>query len=172
MATHSSFAHEKPNTLSTFPDVPWATEVAKDFATSEVKRLNLVEITATDQSSTPSDLTKTTHSEISRGDSRTTGSTGNGTTPTPKASTFETTCCEPVYGTMSNIKTMEADQWANLEFDWVAFVPGQGEFRRYVGDYILTENDIREHTEFPDAIVENSGAFCSITRFTKSTTSA
>ena len=47
---------------------------------------------------------------------------------------------------MSNIKTMEADQWANLEFDWVAFVPGQGEFRRYVGDYVLTENDIREHT--------------------------
>ena len=25
---------------------------------------------------------------------------------------------------------------------------------------MLTENDIRDHVEFPDAVVENSGAFC------------
>ena len=55
---------------------------------------------------------------------------------------------------------MEPDTYANLEFDWVAFVPAQGEFRRYKGDYILTETDIRTHKQFPDAVVPNGGAFC------------
>lgn len=31
---------------------------------------------------------------------------------------------------------------------------------RIVGDYILTENDIRGHAEFADAIVRNDSAFC------------
>lgn len=39
-------------------------------------------------------------------------------------------------------------------------MPAQGEYRRYLGDYVLTENDIRNHQEFPDAVVQNSGAFC------------
>lgn len=55
---------------------------------------------------------------------------------------------------------MEPDTYANLELDWVAFVPAQGEFRRYKGDYILTETDVRTHKEFPDAVVQNGGAFC------------
>jgi hypothetical protein len=29
-----------------------------------------------------------------------------------------------------------------------------------MGDYILTENDIREQTAFPDAVATNSGHFC------------
>ena len=65
-----------------------------------------------------------------------------------------------IYGTFSNVKTIEPDTYANLELEWVAFVPGQGEFRRYKGDYILTETDIRDHRQFPDAVVQNSGAFC------------
>ncbi len=55
---------------------------------------------------------------------------------------------------------MEPEEWANLEFEWVSHVPGQGEFRRYIGDHVLTENDIRDHVDFPDAVVKNSGAFC------------
>lgn len=65
-----------------------------------------------------------------------------------------------LYGTFSNVKRMEPETYLNLEFDWVAFVAAQGEFKRYKGDYVLTENDIREHTEFPDAVVTNDGAFC------------
>jgi hypothetical protein len=65
-----------------------------------------------------------------------------------------------IYGTFSNVKRLEPDRYANLELDWVAFVPAQGEFRRYVGDYTLTEGDIRTHKAFPDAVVSNSGAFC------------
>ncbi|MEZ5227767.1 MAG: FAD-dependent oxidoreductase [Acidimicrobiales bacterium] len=65
-----------------------------------------------------------------------------------------------LFGTFSNVKRLDPDAYANLEFDWVAWVPAQGEFRRYKGDYVLTENDIRSHTVFPDAVVQNDGAFC------------
>jgi len=65
-----------------------------------------------------------------------------------------------IYGTFSNVKRLEPDRYANLELEWVAFVAAQGEFRRYVGDYTLTEKDIRAHKAFPDAVVSNSGAFC------------
>jgi hypothetical protein len=65
-----------------------------------------------------------------------------------------------IYGTFANVKDLEPDTYANLELDWVAYVPAQGEYRRYVGDYMLTETDIRTHKRFDDAVVLNSGAFC------------
>ena len=42
----------------------------------------------------------------------------------------------------------------------MAYVAAQGEFRRYRGDYILTENDIRNHTRFDDLLIANDGSFC------------
>ena len=42
----------------------------------------------------------------------------------------------------------------------MAFVAAQGEFRRYKGDYVLTENDIRNHTRFNDMLIANDGSFC------------
>ncbi|KAJ3945882.1 uncharacterized protein N0V96_004229 [Colletotrichum fioriniae] len=65
-----------------------------------------------------------------------------------------------IYGTFHNVKEMEPETYANLEFDWVAFVAAQGEFKKYMGDHILTETDIRDHRIFPDAVVQNAGAFC------------
>ncbi|KAI3397875.1 hypothetical protein diail_10276 [Diaporthe ilicicola] len=52
------------------------------------------------------------------------------------------------------------DARTNLELDWVAYVAAQEEVRRYKGDHILTETDIRTHKPFPDAVVKNGGAFC------------
>ncbi|GED99940.1 hypothetical protein nbrc107696_03870 [Gordonia spumicola] len=65
-----------------------------------------------------------------------------------------------VYGTLANVKQLEPETYANLTFDWVAHVPGQGEFRRYRGAYVVTENDIRDHRQFDDVVAWNSGAFC------------
>ncbi|MEM9616161.1 MAG: FAD-dependent oxidoreductase [Actinomycetota bacterium] len=65
-----------------------------------------------------------------------------------------------LYGTFSNVKRLDPEHYANLEFDWIAHVSAQGEFVRYRGDHVLTENDIRNHTEFHDAVVRNDGAFC------------
>ena len=65
-----------------------------------------------------------------------------------------------LYGTFSNVKRLDPENFADLEFAWIAFVAAQGEFNRYKGDYVLTENDIRKHVVFPDAVVQNDGAFC------------
>lgn len=65
-----------------------------------------------------------------------------------------------LYGTYYNVKTAQPEKYANLEFDWMHIVPAQGEFCRIVGDYILNENEVREHAEFDDAIALNDSAFC------------
>ena len=65
-----------------------------------------------------------------------------------------------IYGTFSNVKRLEPKKYANLELEWVAFVPATGEYQRYKGDYVLSENDIRTHKYFTDAVVKNGSAFC------------
>ncbi len=43
----------------------------------------------------------------------------------------------------------EASQWA---LDWIGFLPGKRESRRFIGQHILTEQDVLESREFYDAI--------------------
>lgn len=43
----------------------------------------------------------------------------------------------------------EADNW---ELDFVGYLPGKRESRRYVGDYIMTQNDVRDGGHFDDII--------------------
>ncbi|MBN1588787.1 MAG: FAD-dependent oxidoreductase [Pirellulales bacterium] len=42
-----------------------------------------------------------------------------------------------------------ADNWI---IDWVGFLPGKRESRRYVGDHLITENDIRAKGRFEDVV--------------------
>ncbi|MCE5341315.1 MAG: FAD-dependent oxidoreductase [Planctomycetaceae bacterium] len=56
------------------------------------------------------------------------------------------------FGVWDHIKNHgdhNADNWA---LDWVGFLPGKRESRRYVGDYILTQNDIRAEGKFDDIV--------------------
>lgn len=143
-----------------FPDVPWAIEVAKDFAdlggqAREPGKDNgdgpVVEAFRPPADDEFANLTRrlTHYWEY-----------GQWCDPYTEGEHIRDHLLRAVYGTMSNVKSMEPDTWANLEFDWVGHVCGQGEFRRYIGDHVLTENDIVDHVDFPDAVVENSGAFC------------
>jgi len=40
----------------------------------------------------------------------------------------------------------------NLALEWVGLIPGKREGRRFLGDYVLNENDVRAGRVFPDAV--------------------
>ncbi|MBO7375639.1 MAG: FAD-dependent oxidoreductase [Clostridia bacterium] len=55
-----------------------------------------------------------------------------------------------VWDHMKNRGDHGADNW---ELEWLGFLPGKRESRRYVGDYILTQNDVENGLcDCPDAV--------------------
>ena len=57
-----------------------------------------------------------------------------------------------VYGVWDHIKNggdHGAETWA---LDWIQFLPGKRESRRYVGDYILNQNDLESGGRFGDVV--------------------
>lgn len=65
-----------------------------------------------------------------------------------------------LYGTFYNVKKAQPEQYGNLEFAWLRYIPASGEYCRIMGDYIVNENEIRAHKEFPDAIVQQDSSIC------------
>jgi hypothetical protein len=59
-----------------------------------------------------------------------------------------------IYGSFSNAKKDAKN--ARRALRWVAYVAGKRESRRLVGDIILTEQMVRDHPEWPDAVVHES----------------
>ena len=145
-----------------FPEVPWATEISKDYANlsgqlSEPGIENQEGPIVGDNPSTPefqfngmNETFPATHF----------WEYGQWLDPYTNGELIRDYLMRALYGTFSNVKKLEPEKYANLEFEWMAFVAAQGEFRRYKGDHILTENDIRDHTTFEDALVANDGSFC------------
>ncbi|MDX9985145.1 FAD-dependent oxidoreductase [Sphaerochaeta sp.] len=56
------------------------------------------------------------------------------------------------YGVWDHIKNYGDHQAENWELDWIGFLPGKRESRRYVGPYILTQNDIQSDRKFVDVV--------------------
>lgn len=54
-----------------------------------------------------------------------------------------------VWDYIKNSGDLNSDYW---ELEWLGFLPGKRESRRYVGDYILNQNDIRSEGRFEDII--------------------
>lgn len=54
-----------------------------------------------------------------------------------------------VWNHIKNESGLDVTHWA---LDWIGFVPGKRESRRFVGQHVLTENDLFASRSFPDAI--------------------
>ncbi len=57
-----------------------------------------------------------------------------------------------VFGVWDHIKNRGDHGCENWELEWVGFLPGKRESRRYTGDYILTQNDIESGGCFDDVV--------------------
>ncbi|TMV46435.1 FAD-dependent oxidoreductase [Paenibacillus mesophilus] len=57
-----------------------------------------------------------------------------------------------IYGIWDYIKNSGKFDAGNLTLEWVGAVPGKREFRRFVGDYMLTQNDILRQEPFADRV--------------------
>ncbi|MHB8971705.1 MAG: FAD-dependent oxidoreductase [Pirellulaceae bacterium] len=124
---------------TTFPEVPWATAVSKDYA----------------------DL----GGQVTRDHDNEGGLThfweyGQRLDPFQDAEEIRDHLLCAIYGTFATAKRIHPDALSHLELARVGDVPAGGESRRLMGDYILTENDIRAGKLFADAVALCSGHFC------------
>jgi hypothetical protein len=152
-----------------FPEVPWATDVAKDYAnlSGQLTQPGIENAPGPRPGLNPDDDPLFDFSDVEPGENPLMRfpathfwEYGQWLDLYTQGELIRDHLLRALYGTFSNVKRLDPDRYANLELDWIAHVAAQGEFDRYRGDYVLTENDIREHTEFEDAVVDNDGAFC------------
>ena len=56
------------------------------------------------------------------------------------------------YGVWDHMKNKGDHDVANWELEWIGFLPGKRESRRYVGKYIVTQNDVEAAGKFEDVV--------------------
>ncbi|WP_129668904.1 FAD-dependent oxidoreductase [Phytoactinopolyspora endophytica] len=57
-----------------------------------------------------------------------------------------------IYGIWDYIKNSGKFDADTMTLEWVGTLPGKREYRRFIGDHVLTQNDIIAQREFPDAV--------------------
>ncbi|KAL3298645.1 pyridine nucleotide-disulfide oxidoreductase [Colletotrichum asianum] len=159
--SHTLFRTKMANAAVSFPVVPWAIEVAKDYSDLRGQLREPGLENGPGPLVVPPNLVPDPTADMRmKGPLTHFWEYGQWLDPYTNGEHIRDHLLCAIYGTFHNVKTMEPENYANLEFDWVAFVAAQGEFKRYKGDYVLAETDIRDHKAFPDAVVQNAGAFC------------
>ncbi|KAF2786252.1 hypothetical protein K505DRAFT_380389 [Melanomma pulvis-pyrius CBS 109.77] len=150
------------NTPTPFPNVPWATVIAKDYAdlSGQLEKFGTENLAGPKVSNSKPGVPG---QEVKR--RMTLPMThyweyGQNLDPYTQGEHIRDHLLRAIYGTFSNVKSSAPATYANLVLDHVAYVAAQGQFRRYRGAHVLSETDIRTHRQFPDAVVKNRGAFC------------
>jgi hypothetical protein len=119
----------------TFPDVPWATAVSKDYA-------QMANIPA------------------KQWDPHHFWEYGQGLDTLQEAEHIRDHLFCAIYGTLATVKT-KYPAAANLQLAWVGHIAARGESRRFIGDYTLNQNDVAEGRVFPDAVaISMKNWFC------------
>jgi hypothetical protein len=57
-----------------------------------------------------------------------------------------------IYGIWDYIKNSGNYEADNLTLEWVGNLPGKREYRRFIGDYVYNQNDIKDQTTFEDTV--------------------
>ncbi|WP_309118253.1 FAD-dependent oxidoreductase [Paenibacillus sp.] len=57
-----------------------------------------------------------------------------------------------IYGIWDYIKNSGKFDAETMTLEWVGSLPGKREYRRFIGDYVLNQNDILDQKEFPDRV--------------------
>ena len=57
-----------------------------------------------------------------------------------------------IFGIWDYIKNSGKFDAANLDLEWVGSLPGKREYRRFLGDHVLSQNDILDQVHHPDAV--------------------
>ncbi len=57
-----------------------------------------------------------------------------------------------IFGIWDYIKNSGKFDAANLDLEWVGSLPGKREYRRFLGDHVLSQNDILDQVDHPDAV--------------------
>ncbi len=152
-----------------FPEVPWAVEIAKDYAnlSGQLTQPGIENAPGPVPGTNPEDDPVFDFSDVAPGENPIMRfpathfwEYGQWLDLYTQGEEIRDHLLRALYGTFANVKRLDPENYANLELEWIAHVAAQGEFKRYKGDHVLTENDIRNHVEFPDAVVRNDGAFC------------
>ncbi len=57
-----------------------------------------------------------------------------------------------IYGIWDYIKNSGKFDAERTTLEWVGSIPGKREYRRFIGDYVLNQNDLEAQTEFEDCV--------------------
>ncbi|MBJ6366996.1 FAD-dependent oxidoreductase [Snuella sp. CAU 1569] len=120
MGSSVLWQNEKTNEVHAFPQLPWASSIAKDHKA----------------------IAGEWYWEFSRNDLH----------QIHDAEEIRDHMLRAIFGSFSNAKKLEENK--NYKLQWVSYLVGKRESRRLIGDYIYTFNDVKTHTKFKDAVVE------------------